>query len=188
MAMGRAGHSMSLLADGRVLIVGGYADSAHHVFAESFDPRDETLTAVASDTLPVRAHHAAHVDAQGRVLILGGETVTRGPGPEPVASVLRYETRAGRFVELPPLRAPRTLASTAMLPSGEVLLIGGQVAPDRDSASAERYDPAHGGEPIATMPDERGWHTVTRLASGRVLVVGGEAMGGGYAPTALVYE
>ncbi len=56
------------------------------------------------------------------------------------------------------------------------------------TASAESYDPATGGTPIASLDGGRALHTATRLASGRVLVAGGEAWGGAYTGSLLVYE
>ncbi|MBP8307802.1 MAG: hypothetical protein KAY46_11090 [Burkholderiaceae bacterium] len=188
MSVSRAAHTMTLLADGRVLIVGGYSVGTGYRFAEIFDPRDERFTPLAAP-LALRANHAAHAQPDGRVLILGGETLdATTQAIVPLASVLRFDPVASAFTELAPLAAPRTVAGTALLPSGQVLLFGGQHDPSRNSGSAERYDSASGSQPIASLDGERAWHSVTRLASGRILIAGGEATGGAYAATALVYE
>ena len=47
MAHTREHASATLLADGRVLIVGGQTPANVYVFAEIFDPRSETFTRVA---------------------------------------------------------------------------------------------------------------------------------------------
>lgn len=188
MSTSRAAHTMTLLADGRVLIVGGYGLGIAYRFAEIFDPRDESFTPLVA-SLPLRANHAAHAQPDGRVLILGGETTgATAQAVVPVASVLRFDPVNSGFAELAPLAAPRTLAGTALLPSGQVLLFGGQHDPSRNSSGAERYDPATGSQPIASLDSERAWHSVTRLASGRILIAGGEGASGAYALTALVYE
>lgn len=187
MGVGRAAHSMSLLADGRVLIVGGYANPGESLFAEIFDPRVETFTRLAA-AQTVRARHAAHVDEQGRVLIVGGERLDTHGDPVAVASVLRYEPASGNFVALPPLREPRSGAGTVLLPSGQVLLFGGVSASGQHSATAERYDSTAGGQSIAGLDFPRAGHGVARLPDGRVLVAGGEDSDGNPVPSALIYE
>jgi hypothetical protein len=69
MTMARAYHSATLLADGRVLIVGGNGTAANT--AEIFDPASATFSAIAGPTAPRRVHGAIRLD-DGRVLIAGG--------------------------------------------------------------------------------------------------------------------
>ena len=70
----RAAHTATLLADGRVLIVGGYAlPDATYAAAELFDPRTETFSPVPSADASKRFLHAAQTQPDGSVLILGGE-------------------------------------------------------------------------------------------------------------------
>lgn len=187
MSAGRAAHTMSLLPDGRVLVLGGHGNPGETRAAEVFDPRTERFTPLAATFAP-RAHHAAHVDAQGRVVVLGGESLDANGQPVPLASVLRFDPASGHFATLPALREPRSGAGTVLLPSGQVLLLGGVSAAGRHSSTAERYDPAAGGQAIAALDSPRAWHTVTRLPSGRVLVAGGETSDGDLVPTALIYE
>jgi hypothetical protein len=187
MGAGRAAHSVTLLADGRVLIVGGHANPGENLFADIFDPRVETFTRLAV-AQGVRARHAAHADAQGRVLIIGGETRDTDGNLVPLASVLRYEPAFGSFAALPPLREPRSDAGTVLLPSGDVLLFGGVTATGQHSATAERYDPTAGGLPIAGLDFPRAGHQVVLLPNGRVLVAGGEDGDGHLVPSALIYE
>jgi hypothetical protein len=184
----RANHSMSLLADGRVLIVGGYSNGPQSLFAEIFDPRSERFTAVAGQQMP-RAEHAAYTQADGRVLIVGGEQPRAGQEDwEPTATVLRFDPATQAFDELPPLTAPRTMVQGALLPDGDVLLFGGRHTQSHNSSSAERYNPARGGVAIARMDGERAHHTVTRLSSGRIVLIGGENREGEFATGLRIYE
>jgi Galactose oxidase, central domain len=188
MRIARASHSATLLPDGRVLIAGGYSTAAGYVFGEIFDPRDESFTALP-DVQPLRALHAALATDDGRVLLLGGETAIPGEEePLPTASVLRFDPATLRFTRLPSLTLPRTMVRAALLPDGRALLFGGQHQLDRYAESAELYDPALGGRQIAALDGERALHTVTRLASGRVAVIGGERKDGGWAQNVLIYE
>jgi hypothetical protein len=188
MMIARAGHSATLLPDGRVLIAGGYSTAAGYVFAEIFDPRDESFSALP-DAQPMRALHAALASDDGRVLLLGGETAVPGDEePLPMSSVLRFDPATGRFTRLPPLTMPRTMVRAALLPDGRAMLFGGQHQLDRYAELAELYDPALGGRLIAALDGERALHTVTRLASGRVAVIGGERKDGSWAQNVLIYE
>ena len=54
--------------------------------------------------------------------------------------------------------------------------------------SAERYDPDTGGRTIAALDTERELHSVVRLASGRVAVIGGETTDGRWADNVLIYD
>jgi len=188
MRMARAAHTMTLLADGRVLIVGGYTAAATYQLAEVFDPVTERFAPVGAGDI-LRASHAAHAQPDGRVLILGGETTPAGSNEiTPLASVLRFDPASGAFTQLAPLAAARTWSASVMVPDGRVFLFGGQSAMPRYTASAECYDPVSGGRTIASLDGERALHTATRLADGRILIAGGEAWGAGYTDTLLRYE
>jgi hypothetical protein len=68
MAIGRVGHAMVVLADGRVLVVGGTRDPAA---AELYDPVADRWALVGS-VLPPRIAPAAGLLGDGRVLVAGG--------------------------------------------------------------------------------------------------------------------
>jgi hypothetical protein len=188
MTMPRAAHTMSRLPDGRVLVVGGLTGAADYVFAELFDPRTETFTPLAA-VQPPRGYHAALVQGDGRVLVVGGESIgADGIEAVPLASVLRYDPARGSFERLPDLLAPRTQVRAALTPRGEVLMFGGQQRAGENSASAERYDPARGGQALAALDGPRGGHTVTRLSSGRIAVVGGDRVGLQFARSVQIYK
>jgi hypothetical protein len=188
MRMARAAHTMTLLADGRVLIVGGYTAAAAYQFAEVFDPATERFAAMGA-VGAMRASHAAHAQPDGRVLILGGEATAPGSIEiTPLASVVRFDPASGAFAEIAPLASARTWSASVMIPDGRVFLFGGQHAMPRYTASAECYDPSSGGRAIANLDGERALHTATRLQDGRILVAGGEAWGGGYTDTLLMYD
>jgi hypothetical protein len=77
------------------------------------------------------------------------------------------------------LAAPRTAQTATLLPSGKVLVVGGQgTGTSAGLASAELYDPASGMWTSAgPMAMARRHHTATLLSSGKVLVSGGTADG-----------
>src|SRR5581483_6916469 len=68
------GHAATLLADGRVLITGGYSSGVGYGAvdeAEIYDPSSNRFTGAGSMTTP-RRFHTATLLADGRVLIAGG--------------------------------------------------------------------------------------------------------------------
>jgi hypothetical protein len=71
--------------------------------------------------------------------------------------------------------ARRGSATATLLPSGQVLVAGGDDAQGNPLASAELYDPASNSwSPAASMATGRVRHTATLLSTGKVLVAGGD--------------
>jgi N-acetylneuraminic acid mutarotase len=74
----RAGFSITLLPDGRVLAAGGWANSGFELAsAELFDPATEVWQPVASMNVARRNHRAALLPG-GSVLVIGGSTAFGG--------------------------------------------------------------------------------------------------------------
>src|SRR5438876_6604994 len=67
----RQGHTATLLADGRVVLIGGENASGPVREAEIFDPASGTFSTVANSIVS-RADHTATLLADGRVLVIGG--------------------------------------------------------------------------------------------------------------------
>lgn len=177
------------LADGRVLIVGGSHTAEAQRLAEVFDPRTETFEPVAS---PLdgerRSLHAAHLMPDGRVLVLGGEVHTAA-GLMPLDTALRFDPATQSLAVDGRLGTARTVVRSVLLPDGIVRLFGGQAPDEPALRTAEAYPPGL-AQPrlLAPMPAARGWHTLTPLPDGRVLILGGDDAGGQPVMTALLYE
>jgi hypothetical protein len=187
MLQGRAGHAMSVLPDGRVLVTGGYTAAARGIPAEVFDPRSEQFTALTADWAP-RALHASHV-VDGRVWLLGGETVAAGDAsPQPLASVLAFDPATDRFTPASDLHLPRAAAASVSTPSGSILLLGGRGANEGHTATVEEYFPGAGARLAESLDAGCELHTATLLSDGRILVVGGEAPDIGYRSALIRYD
>jgi len=179
--------SLTQLADGRVLIVGGYHDGPVNVTAELFDPATESLAPVATALDERRQLHEAHRMADGSVLILGGELIAP-EGIRPLASVLRYEPLAGTLAGVQGLEQARTLVRSVRTAGDEIRLFGGQTQADAVAASACLYRPGQGATALPAMPVPRAWHSVTRLADGRILILGGDDAAGAPVAGGLLFD
>lgn len=159
MAYPRYGSTLTPLASGKVLVVGGgYAGTE---VCEVFNPETNTFSVTGSITHP-RSNHLAFLLEDGRVLVVGG--ADQGA---PVRSVETYDPSTGEF----------TTVGTAV--GGDLIngvrLLGGQVLlTDGLSGSASLYDPATDHlRPIPWVGEARYAHSATLLPSGKVLVAGG---------------
>ena len=163
--------STTLLADGRVLIAGGWHPTGAGVAsvgAEIYDPGTGEFTATGEMVMPRYGHTATLLD-DGRVLIAGGDvTISGHDSKRPPAEL--FDPESGTFSAIGPLAVDRLYHSATRLIDGRVLLAGGSLA-QRD---AEIFDPST--ETFARVGDlahGRSTHTATLLADGRVLIAGG---------------
>ena len=180
MAEERAGHTATLMTNGKVLIAGGdnmgggvlpffWVDGS--VTAEVYDPATGLFTSTGNMVTP-RVGQTATLLANGDVLIAGGWTWSQNAS---IAAAELYHPATGAFTPTGSMTSPRAGHTATLLPDGKVLIAGG--AQDQtlaDSDSAEIYDPAKGSF-LATgsMAVKRCSHTATLLPNGTVLLVGG---------------
>ena len=176
----RAGHTATLLTNGKVLIAGGnnmggnvlpffFLDGS--VTAEVYDPATGLFTSTGNMVTP-RVGQTATLLVNGDVLIAGGWTASKNVS---IAAAELYHPATGTFTPTGSMNSPRTGHTATLLPDGKVLIAGG--AHDQtiaNSDSAEIYDPATGSF-LATgsMAVKRCSHTATLLPNGTVLLVGG---------------
>lgn len=170
LATARAKHTATLLADGRVLVIGGYANQGLASAAELRDAATGEFTP-AGTLHSGRYYHTATLLQDGRVLVVGGS----GSDPEILASAELWDPATATFSDAGALDAVRMLHTATLLPDGRVLIVGGY-AGGKPIGDAVLWDPSTGRfAPAGTLAHARGWHTATLLPDGRVLIVGGPA-------------
>jgi hypothetical protein len=172
MGVARACHTATLLADGKVLIAGGFSDESHYLSsAEIYDPAARTFTPLAARMVAARTCPASARLRDGRILYAGG---AGGQGLW-LKSAELYDPKSGRFSPTGGLTTRRDGAPAVLLRDGRVLIAGGYDGERRRAVrSAEVYDPSTGRfEPTGGLAAARSGHTMTRLRDGRVLVAGG---------------
>jgi hypothetical protein len=197
--------SATALADGRVLLLGDGPTAT-----QIFDPKTNRFNRTGDSAMPVCASTAVLL-ADGRVLVAGGHNRNTT-----VATAELFDPTTGKFTPTGSMTQAREGQAMTLLGDGRVLVTGGlqatyMVAPmteaDRrasgtepafrssafgppGSATAELYDPKTGRfTRTGSMRVERQGPSATRLADGRVLVVGGSGLvGSSDALSAEVYD
>lgn len=161
MTVARSGHIATLLADGKVLVVGGYLPNlAITRRAEIYDPSTGTWSTAGSLTA-VRQARGAALLADGRVLVVG-----TGDRTGTVAAEL-YDPPTRTWAPIATPGGPHC-SRMVRLTDGRILILCGSKY-DPDALSAQLFDPARGSW-TATAPPIRRFAAVVLLADGRVLV------------------
>lgn len=198
MNLARQNPRFTTLADGRVLVVGGWTDivtlanapyvngSTQTLTTELFDPVSGTWSfagdigynARNGSSLLMRLHN-------GKVLICGGMALTSHV--DGMANAEVFDPATGVWTAVSPMREKRFGPTAFMLNDGKVLVTGGQqprlvTNPDGSTNlrmfslnSAEIYDPTTDTWTLTgPMTYGRASHLIFGLPDGRVLVTGGE--------------
>jgi hypothetical protein len=191
----REGHTATHLLDGRVLVAGGsqytfgptYVDphfwsngpSNILTSAELWSPATNRWTRAAPMMHP-RVGHTATVVADGRVLVVGGET-NRNGAPLPAEI---WNPTTNQWSMAPPPRWQRLGHSATLLSDGRVLIAGGSLVEPSGNhralnlASAEVWNPRDNTwTEISPMISAHSLHSAVLLNDGRVLVAGGNSSG-----------
>jgi hypothetical protein len=172
MTTARAGHTATLLQDGKILIAGGTGNSGGFLAlasAELYDPSNGTFTPTG-DMTTARTGHSATLLANGKVLIAGGDS--GGPGPYTfLVSAEIYDPSTGTFTATGNMTANGGFgwSSSDLLPDGRVLIAA--------EGNAEVYDPSTGtfaltGAYSSSPTGVVEMQTATLLPDGRVLAIG----------------
>lgn len=164
-----ASGTATLLADGRVLLTGGYPGEGMPPTsnAQVFDPATGRFSTVASMTTE-RATHTATMLRDGRVLMSGGYDGQ----DEALASTELFDPHTGSFTAGPDLSSPRA-AHSALAVDESVVLVGGTVGgPALSTTDVMRLGRWAPGPELRTP---RVKHAVAVVPGDRVLVVGGSS-------------
>ncbi len=168
----RTGATATLMADGRILIVGGKDGSGTALAtAEVFNP-DGTTAPVLSMLIP-RCGHSAILLYDGSVLVAGGHTSGSGV----VNSAELFDPVANTWRLLPNTMADsRADFTLSQLIDGNVLVVGGDNGSGPVS-SVEKFDFVTGVFKYeSSLITARTAHAASVLKDGRVFVTGGSAV------------
>ncbi len=179
MTVRRAGQTITMLRDGRVLLTGGVQNAGFRsqlASAEIYDPSTGAFSATGSMSTP-REGHTATMLRDGRVLVVGGSP----NGIQTTGSAEIYDPASGTFSPTGHLHQPRVAHVAALLGTGKVLIAGGgrggmpggYISYD----TAEMYDTSTRSFTTmrAHMKSDRVGAAAVKLNDGRVLIVGGKS-------------
>lgn len=180
------GGTSVLLADGRVLVVGGAGEFNPVPNVGIYDPTTHSWSE-ASPMHTDRVVATATLLPNGRVLVAGGACCdTRWDSAQ--TSVEVYDPIANLWTDVPPMSVARVGHTATSLLDGRVLVVGGcsrlvfmwDGSPFTACPSAaEIFDAATSSwTPAGSIDVGREGHTATRLSDGRVLVAGGANVSG----------
>jgi hypothetical protein len=165
MTVPRAGHTATLLLNGKVLIAGGFSSSSVDdpvTSAEIYHPSTGSFTTTGS-MITTRRGHTATLLADGRVLIAGGYGIS-------VGNAELYDPDSGTFI--PTGKSGDVITEGAT--SRAVLLANGKVLVASDSV-ARVFDPTSGSLSATGAYTHGGSDyvsTATSLPEGAVLLTG----------------
>lgn len=126
----------TVLADGRVLVVGTTGEADGVPAAWLYDPPTGAFRAIAA---PGVAHDVAVRLTDGRVLVAGGS----GPADAGLDAAELYDPAREAFSATKPMVVGRSHAAATLLTDGRVLIAGGMDPTNSFAASAELFDPFH---------------------------------------------
>jgi hypothetical protein len=179
--LGRAGATVTLLGDGKVLVAGGYPGMEPTASAEIYDPSTGLFTATGAMNEP-RAEATATLLGNGKVLIAGGAGQTGT-----LDSAELYDPASGTFTPTASMHAARWGATATLLSDGrQVLIAGGSRNTDTGTErlkSAELYRVQNNSAPdefqvVGDLGTARySSPTATLLENGKVLIAGGGETG-----------
>jgi len=168
MSSARDYHTATRLADGRVMVTGGYTGGN---LSEIYDPSTGAWT-TTSPALYSHALHSSTLLPGGKVLVEGGIV-----GYLPSALCELYDPETAQWSSTGSMITKRDNQAALMLPNGKAMVAGGgsYTRPKYYKlASAELYDPKTGTwSQTGSMGTERYEQGMVLLGTGQVLVVGG---------------
>lgn len=180
----RAGHTATLLREGRVLVAGGIFDrqmdgpdapvkpaAVHSV--EIFDPATGEWTYAAPLTRG-RRDHSAVLLGDGRVMVVGGETTFHHVALVGGTAEI-YDPAADTWTPTAPMTMTqnRTHATATLLADGRVAVAGGGDMDGWDFG-IEVFDPqANTWQRLGDLGRAIFLHTASRIAGGGLVLVGG---------------
>jgi hypothetical protein len=148
MSTPRQGHTATLLANGDVLVTGGFTDSELIVDrAELYNPSTGTWSTTGSMTVG-RFLHSAVLLQNGEVLVAAGFVPVGACCPncyctDPTTTAELYHPSTGTFTATASMNVERGESQLTLLQNGEALIAGGVDAGGKCSPTAELFSNGH---------------------------------------------
>jgi hypothetical protein len=175
----RSNHTATLLATGKILVIGGYNGIQSEVYDLATNKFTPSTTSLNGNLNYVRNNQVAIAMSDGTVLVAGGfdNSGTAIPHSEV------YSPATGQFTKSTTVaNGDETYArgntTAVLLPNGQIIVIGGATTATTVTTHSEIYTT---GKFIPTnstsngdLLNARSNHTATLLTDGRILIAGGK--------------
>jgi hypothetical protein len=174
---GPATSTATLLANGKVLFVGGTGDDGSSNRASLFDPGTGNFSETGFMSAS-RLGQSATLQGDGTVLISGGQVLPGNGSGAALASAEIYDPVAGTFSMTANMMTARGAPAASLLPDGTTLVAGGSPGvppvPGQDpGATAEIYHPANPIKSPTLFTTSNGQAAVWNSATGTLVSPGG---------------
>ncbi len=182
----RSRHTVTLLPNGKVLLVGGSRAENNQISnVDLYNP----LTGTISQGAPLNTERHGHTTTllvDGRVLVVGGFTSPQ----QWLDDAEVYDIELDTWTMVPPTNSYGTGHTATEMEDGRVLVVGGCTGANTCTELVEIYEPFDDSWTDAAPLDfDLYGHTAQLLADGRVLIIGGLSADGSYADdNALIYD
>ena len=171
LVVARVGHRALSLADGRVLLFGGWTPGGATDVVEVYDPALGSFAAHGK-LLQARDGFSANLLHDGRILIVGGYAQDM----QRLQSAEIYDTATGRSRPASDMAMPRMSHTATRLADGRVLVAGGSSARGQLADTLELFDPASATfTVVAHLRNARHKHAAVAVGDG-VLIIGGAGL------------
>ena len=160
-----AGHTATLLSNGKILVAGGAVGNLISNTSELFDPTTGQWQTTGG-MKAARLFHTATILHDGRVLVAGGSALS---------SAEIYDPETGVWTLTGSLNGERALHTATLLSNGRVLVAGGHVYSTNSSRNdAEIFDPVTNQWAwTGNLPYPCDGHAAAFMETGSVLISGG---------------
>jgi len=176
----RTSHTMNVLGDGRVIVIGGASNSGtpqNSIDILNFDYN--TGAYVDRTTINMSTPRANHTSTlltkginAGNVLICGGNNDTAGNNVLNTCEI--FISSSNQIIPGPSLSSQRRNHSANILPSGNVLFVGGFNGTSYNMTTDIYYATSNIISPGPSIPIfARAYHSATTLANGNTIIFGG---------------
>jgi len=180
MASARVNFTLTLLADGRVMALGGYTTPNGGLplaTAELYDPLSNTWKLASLTGSSDRGSHTATLVSTGQVLVAGGYDASGLP----TRTAALYDPVREQWTAAASMRVPRAEATATLLADRRVLVLAGTA----NWVTTEIYDPSTDTwSPGLELNDGRSTQSATLLLDGRILAAGGTDIDNNYLTSA----
>lgn len=153
------------VADGRIVVVGGFAPGATVATTEIYDVAEDRWS--DGPDLPVAVNHAMGASHGGEAYVFGG-TLSDGE-----ISDAAFVLRDGAWQPLPAMPEPRTAGGAAV--AGGLIYVVGGIGPEGVAERTQVFDPSAGRWSVTVGLGRPREHMGVAAVDDRVYAVGGRA-------------